>query len=788
MEDSSANASIVNKEFFLQLLDEKEQYRLEEEHLQELLYRLKKYFIYRLKLKITKARTEIESCKQEELTAEIFQKIVQLQGQINENTRKIEEFKSYFTEPYFARMDVQEEQEGYSQYYIGKKGNFVLEIIDWRAPLARKYYQKSQIHFQINQYKYDLILRRAIRIQQGKLIDFKNEYLNVQNYLTTEEIAGRDEKIILDPFLKEILKKRKDCPQLSDIIQTIQEKQYQLISLPERENFIVQGCAGSGKTMVLLHRLSYLLYNNEHLNPKDILVITPSKSFNNFIEELAQVLQLEQVKTITLENYFLKLLKNVNVDIAQKIDRKIIVPQEYLQEIYSEKFYKMLEEQLYKIFKDMKENFIGSETVPYLQKQLQVLGVVLKHYVQIKNANIRIRRAVMGEIREKHEGGFWFTKDFRSIMNAVILVEEFFKIDFTEEKFKRQSIFYNRLLEFYQAGKLIKNKGQQALQDAIKEVKSLFAQLEKEIIDLKRYKVKRGDAFVESYQDRIARRKVLLEECQQILQILQEMEEGLTSFIEIFEILQGNSTLKKIGNATTHSQLARYFYKEFIRPIKDKYRLPRGVLIASDCYIITLILTLLGKELTPKYSLVFVDEGQDISVGEYQLLKAINAYAAFNIYGDLQQNITPVRGLKNWQILDNIAIYELNQNYRNTIQIVDYVQKKLNIQMHPVALNGVEVKHIQLQESTHFLEKYGGSKAIIVHEKVYTKYKHKKYNTMQKTEQISRNKINYLTVYESKGLEFNSVVVIDEGMTEHERYIAYTRALKSLAIVCNNSN
>ena len=40
-----------------------------------------------------------------------------------------------------------------------------------------------------------------------------------------------------------------------------------------------------------------------------------------------------------------------------------------------------------------------------------------------------------------------------------------------------------------------------------------------------------------------------------------------------------------------------------------------------------------------------------------------------------------------------------------------------------------------------------------------------------------------MTVYESKGLEFTSVVVAPEGMSKSEKYIAYTRALKDLAIV-----
>ena len=40
-----------------------------------------------------------------------------------------------------------------------------------------------------------------------------------------------------------------------------------------------------------------------------------------------------------------------------------------------------------------------------------------------------------------------------------------------------------------------------------------------------------------------------------------------------------------------------------------------------------------------------------------------------------------------------------------------------------------------------------------------------------------------MSVYESKGLEFSSVVVIDEGLSDGEKYIAYTRALNELAVI-----
>ena len=151
-------------------------------------------------------------------------------------------------------MDLVDDKEGYNSYYIGKKGDLNLEIVDWRAPLARKYYQKSQIVFSINEYNYKQILRRALRTKNGKFLDFKNEYLSLRGYLTKEEIAGRDEEIIFDPYLKEILRARKEQEEISDIIETIQEKQYEIITKPERSSFVLQGCAGSGKTMIMLHR------------------------------------------------------------------------------------------------------------------------------------------------------------------------------------------------------------------------------------------------------------------------------------------------------------------------------------------------------------------------------------------------------------------------------------------------------------------------------------------------------------------------------------------------------
>ncbi|MBQ8406180.1 MAG: hypothetical protein IJX09_05960, partial [Clostridia bacterium] len=76
-----------------------------------------------------------------------------------------------------------------------------------------------------------------------------------------------------------------------------------------------------------------------------------------------------------------------------------------------------------------------------------------------------------------------------------------------------------------------------------------------------------------------------------------------------------------------------------------------------------------------------------------------------------------------------------------------------------------------------------GLKAIICSEKCKQEYMRKSYNELTAKGKLSKSKINIMTVYESKGLEFTSVVVVEDGLSESERYIAYTRALNELAVI-----
>ena len=275
----------ADRQFYLDLLDENKQREWEDAHISAVLSMLKILYLAKLGRQIKEAEDEkFLLTHSSDYDAEKYKKVLELNAVINAAKVKRQTFKCFFDEPYFARMDLEDDKDGYNSYYIGKKGDEGLEIVDCRAPLARRYYQKSKLTFTINDFNYKLILRRAIRTKSGKVEDFKNEYLSVGENLTKEEIAGRDAAVIFDPFLKEILSSRKEKQEICDIIETIQEKQYEIITAPEDAEFIVQGVAGSGKTMILLHRLSYLLYNNETLTPASVLELPPSDSFNAFLD------------------------------------------------------------------------------------------------------------------------------------------------------------------------------------------------------------------------------------------------------------------------------------------------------------------------------------------------------------------------------------------------------------------------------------------------------------------------------------------------------------------------
>ncbi len=775
----------ADKDWFLSLLDEEKQRAYEETHVEAVMQMLRIVRIRAHKKAIKEAKEEIAQIEREKYKeSESYRKILLLTEEIKKHEAKIEEYHPFFDEPYFARMDLVDNIEGYNSYYIGKKGDVKLEIVDWRAPLARRYYQKSCSSFKINEYEYKTILRRAIRAKEGKVLDYKNEYLSLKDYLSIHEIDGRDEENVLDPFLKEIIHTRKEETAVRDIIQTIQEKQYEIITCSEDKNFVLQGCAGSGKTMVMLHRLSYLMYNNENIKPRDVLVITPSNSFNAFIDELAEILELERVKTVTAYEYFLQVLKNEKIDISDKIDLSQKEDVAYLQYVYSDKFVLDVQKKLDKVFDSLYGLFTADECQEFIEAIIADCKTQIYAYEGIKNASMRVRRAVLGEIKERKEGGLYYTKPFRALMNGILDVQDFLEGTLKSENAKTPEYFYRQMTSFYKSAAFVARNGSRIIEEANASLDELQTLLEKEIIDLRRYKQRMGGVEVFMYADRITRREDLVKEVEKVREKVVSIGENSTAFGEFYRYLRGEKVFCELGAGEGFIDVVRYFYRETVKKYKKKFAMTSNKMYRSDAYALCVVCSGLSARLSPVYSYVFVDEAQDISPCEYNLLRKINKKAAFNVFGDIAQNVTPWRGVKEWQsAFPDFEIFSLNQNYRNTNQIVDFVSKSLHLDMQSIGFDGPVVAYITPREISGFFKAKKGLKTIICAAEMKEELLRKSYNDLSHTGKVSRSKINIMTVYESKGLEFTSVAVLPDGLSESELYIAYTRALKELAII-----
>lgn len=246
------------------------------------------------------------------------------------------EYSDFKPSPYYGRIDVSCDNGETQTFFIGY--NALLfpnksEILSWKSPLGMTFNQKSKKEFNINGYHYTLYLRRAIKIEDEKL-----QMVNTEYDVDTVSLDGE----VIDPFLLSVLRDKRRNHVLTDIVRTIQENQNDIISKPLGESFAVQGCAGSGKTMILLHRLSYLAYNHPKSDFSKWCILTPNQYFNDHVQELSQTLDIAAIKRYTVEEYYGEIMRYLlPVDESKKSKIDVVVQSEktldcnMLTEIYS---------------------------------------------------------------------------------------------------------------------------------------------------------------------------------------------------------------------------------------------------------------------------------------------------------------------------------------------------------------------------------------------------------------------------------------------------------------------
>lgn len=203
--------------------------------------------------------------------------------------------------PYFGRIDFKE-ANGKKQecYYIGKtviaENQAEPRVIDWRAPIASVYYEKSigKCTYSVKgegAFEIDLSRKRTYEIENDKLKDFYDSDVVANDELLTKYLA-RNKRAVL-----------------GEIIATIQQEQNEIIRKKPQHNMIVQGGAGSGKTTVAMHRISYILYNYDlEFKPGDFYIIGSNRILLNYITGILPDLDVYGISQMTMEQLFVRLL------------------------------------------------------------------------------------------------------------------------------------------------------------------------------------------------------------------------------------------------------------------------------------------------------------------------------------------------------------------------------------------------------------------------------------------------------------------------------------------------
>lgn len=203
--------------------------------------------------------------------------------------------------PYFGRIDFTEANQSKKEcYYIGKsviaKDAAEPRVIDWRAPIASVYYEKA-----LGKCTYSVKGEGAFEIEISRKRTYEIENDELKDFYDSDVVAN-------DELLTKYLARNKRAV-LSEIIATIQQEQNEIIRKKPQHNVIVQGGAGSGKTTVAMHRISYILYNYDlEFKPKDFYIIGSNRILLNYITGILPDLDVYGASQMTMEQLFIRLL------------------------------------------------------------------------------------------------------------------------------------------------------------------------------------------------------------------------------------------------------------------------------------------------------------------------------------------------------------------------------------------------------------------------------------------------------------------------------------------------
>jgi DNA helicase IV len=194
----------------------------------------------------------------------------------------------------FGRLDF----DAGNPRYVGRIGLFAEDrdddplLVDWRAPAARPFYLATAVSPD------GVIRRRHLRTKGRQLTGIDDEVLDL-----AAGGPGREDVTGEAALLSALTAGR--TGRMRDIVETIQAEQDEVIRAGLPGVLVVQGGPGTGKTAVALHRAAYLLYTyRQQLTKQGVLILGPNATFLRYISQVLPSLAETGVLLATLGDMF----------------------------------------------------------------------------------------------------------------------------------------------------------------------------------------------------------------------------------------------------------------------------------------------------------------------------------------------------------------------------------------------------------------------------------------------------------------------------------------------------
>lgn len=647
--------------------------------------------------------------------------------------RKMKEIDETREKPYFARIDCGASADDIHTVYIGDTAIQNL-VTDWRDKYIGNVFYYSGILKDAE--GIFIALKRHITFDNQILTQYVDE-INSYRGMTLIPQTAEDKKYISDELLMQLLEESRSQQSVHDIIRSIQQNQYKMITSDIDKNVLINGCAGSGKTMILYHRLSYIAYNeHEKFVPERVFAITPTELFGSVTDDLISKLQINNISNApylqTVHN-FIGVYKAKRQLIDGEISNALSATGMW-ESAYSQTMYNEYQEILDNSLKD-RENFVNWA--------FQLLSSVLGKY------------------------GFPPVSPDDYERNIVLWLSNS-DFEYRDKKGKKRrygpEIFTDNAWENFEES-ITAKKNREKRKKTLSENMSMLRTV------LRQTPIKTAEGKIREAQHGGAS---LLDEPTVFGKLLC-LTYVRKHAVELEHFLKGGK------EGTVYFFLCQYAMSIF----KDRYGLGSERFSFEEIYYIRALAKHFGP-LSYEPTWIFIDEFQNYSLFELETLRAVYPKAVFNFYGDFSQCIEE-KGVKEADVVSSFGVncYTINENYRNALEITQYINEKLGKDMYPIGIHG-GVEEVQFDDCSFELN---GRTAIIV-KKIDSSVLNRLAGVLSCINLVNTSnmnldygKLNLVEIQNVKGLEFETAYVVEADMSANERYVAYTRALNRLIVV-----